>query len=69
MCDGVGLPLIRTDYYDFRYPNANKLMLIVEGKWKEGTDTFDIKIPSDVRVCYDEKGHACVAIVLAYREA
>ena len=129
MCDGVGLPLIRTDYYDFRYPNANKLMLIVEGKWKEGTDTFDIKIPSDVRV-YDrsyyhwswdsygssfkldgneisslgrgadywhwrygkltptqlmpdefhtislwhdeytyQKGHACVAIVLAYREA
>ena len=129
MCDGVGLPLIRTDYYDFRYPNANKLMLIVEGKWKEGTDTFDIKIPSDVRVydrsyyhwswdsdgssfkldgneissfgCCDDywcgrygkltptqlmpdefhtislwhdeytyqKGHACVAIVLAYREA
>jgi hypothetical protein len=52
MCDGVGLPLIRTDYYDFRYPNANKLMIIVEGKWVEGTDTFDIKIPSDVRV-YD----------------
>jgi hypothetical protein len=85
MCDGVGLPLFYTNYYDFRYPNANKLMLIVEGKWKEGTDTFDIKIPSDVRVSdefhtislwhdeysgyIDTYGHACVAIVLAYREA
>jgi hypothetical protein len=130
MCDGVGLPLFYTTFYDFRYPNANKLMIIVDGQWVEGTDTFDMKIPSDVRVydrsyyhwlwdsdgssfkldgteisslggcgdCwrsdygkltptqlmpdefhmislwhdedgYYEKGHACVAIVLAYREA
>jgi hypothetical protein len=52
MCDGVGLPLISTNYYDFRYPNANKIMIIVDGQWVEGTNTFDIKIPSDVRV-YD----------------
>jgi hypothetical protein len=52
MCDGVGLPLISTNYYDFRYPNANRIMIIVDGQWVEGTNTFDIKIPSDVRV-YD----------------
>ena len=52
MCDGVGLPLFYTTFYDFRYPNANKLMIIVDGQWVEGWDTFDIKIPSDVRV-YD----------------
>ena len=128
MCDGVGLPLFYTKFYDFRYPNANKLMIIVEGKWEEGTDKFDLKIPSDLKVydrswChwlwdsegssfkldgieinsfgdyrnwwgeangkltptqlmpdefhtislwhdegYDRTGHACVAIVLAYRE-
>ena len=52
MCDGVGLPLFYTKFYDFRYPNANKLMIIVDGQWVEGWDTFDIRIPSDVRV-YD----------------
>jgi len=52
MCDGVGLPLFYTKFYDFRYPNANKLMIIVDGQWVEGWDNFDIKIPSDVRV-YD----------------
>ena len=131
MCDGVGLPLFYTTFYDFRYPNANKLMITVDGQWVEGWDTFDIRIPSDVRVydrsyyhwswdsegstfrldgtdisglgpcgdCWlarygkltpsqlmpnafhtislwhdedyyhDTYGHACVAIVLAYREA
>jgi hypothetical protein len=52
MCDGVGLPLSSTNYYDFRYPNANRIMIVVDGQWVEGTNTFDIKIPSDVRV-YD----------------
>ena len=52
MCDGVGLPLFYTKFYDFRYPNADKLMIIMDGQWVEGWDTFDIKIPSDVRV-YD----------------
>ena len=52
MCDGVGLPLISTSYYDFRYPNANRIMIIVDGQWVEGTNTFDLMIPSDVRV-YD----------------
>ena len=53
MCDGVGLPLISINYYDFRYPNANRIMIIVDGQWVEKSwNTFDIKIPSDVRV-YD----------------
>ena len=52
MCDGVGLPMIHVNYYDFRYPNANRIMIIVDGQWVEGTNTFDINIPSDVRV-YD----------------
>jgi hypothetical protein len=45
MCDGVGLPLSSTNYYDFRYPNANRIMIVVDGQWVEGTNTFDIKIP------------------------
>ncbi|MHC1600133.1 MAG: hypothetical protein ACXQS5_04850 [Candidatus Methanospirareceae archaeon] len=52
MCDGTGVPLIYTNFYDFRYPNANKLMIIAEGKWEEGTDKFDLKIPSDF-IIYD----------------
>jgi len=50
MCDGVGAPLIDTKYYDFRAPNANRLMIIADAQWTDGTDTFDIKIPSDFTV-------------------
>ena len=50
MCDIIGKPLPDVKYYDFRYPEANKLMIVADAQDREGTDTFDIKIPSDVTV-------------------
>ena len=37
-------------YYDFRYPNANGLMIIVDRIDVPGTDTFEFKIPNDYTV-------------------
>jgi hypothetical protein len=39
-----GLPFSTATYYDFRYPNATHLMLIVEWVYS-GTDSFQIKLP------------------------
>jgi len=50
MCDGVGVALVETKYYDFRATNANRLMIIADAQWEEGTDTFDMKISSDFTV-------------------
>jgi hypothetical protein len=36
-----------SEYYDFRYPNADKLMIVADAQWTDGTDTFNIKLPSD----------------------
>jgi hypothetical protein len=33
-------------YYDFSYPDANKLMIIIGGKWRGEASTFDLKLPS-----------------------
>ena len=41
-----------SEYYDFRYPNADKMMIVVDAQWTEGTDTFKIKLPTDF-VFYD----------------
>ena len=49
VCDAVGLPLLDVKYYDFRYPNANRLMIVAD-YIDCGEDTFRIKIPSDFAV-------------------
>jgi len=47
VCNAAGVPIRDLKYYDFRYANADKLMIIADAQWVEGTDTFDIKLPSD----------------------
>jgi hypothetical protein len=64
MCDGIGVALIDVKYYDFRYPNANRLMIVADAKYDEGTDTFDIKIPGDFTV-YESLGHTTRMIAKA----
>jgi hypothetical protein len=44
VCDAAGVPFIQVTYYDFRYPNAEKLMLVID------RDSFNLKIPSSFAV-------------------
>jgi len=50
ICAAAQVPSKDIKYYDFRYPNANRLMIVADAQWSEGTDTFNIKIPSDFKV-------------------
>lgn len=44
VADAAGVPFSGVAYYDFRYPNATRLMLIVE--WATGTtDSFEVELP------------------------
>ena len=47
VCNAAGVPIIDLKYYDFRYANADKLMIIADALWSDGTDTFNVKLPSD----------------------
>nr|CBH39248.1 hypothetical protein, secreted [uncultured archaeon] len=47
MCNAAGVPIRDLKYYDFRYQNADKMMIVADAEWGGGTDTFDIKLPSD----------------------
>ena len=47
VCNAAGVPIRDLNYYDFRYPNAEKLMIIADALWSSGTDTFKLKLPSD----------------------
>lgn len=46
---GIALGVSVTDvkYYNFQYPYANKWMIIIEIQEGDGTDSFNLKIPSD----------------------
>jgi len=48
VCNAAGVPMRSITYYDFRYANANKLMIVGDALWTNGaTDTFKLKLPSD----------------------
>lgn len=47
VCNVVGVPIGNIKYYDFRYPNANRFMIVADALWEEGIDTFNITLPSD----------------------
>jgi hypothetical protein len=62
VCNAAGVPIRNLKYYDFRYQNANRLMIVADALWDEGTDTFNIKLPSDLSfyersfsLCFDEE--------------
>ena len=54
MCTGIEIPYqqvkSKIKYYDFKYPDANRLMIIVDKMDVHGTDTFEFKIPGDYTV-------------------
>jgi hypothetical protein len=52
VCNVARVPLKNIKYYDFRYPNADKLMIVADAQWVEGNDMFNIKLPGDF-VFYD----------------
>ena len=47
VCNAAGVPIKNLKYYDFRYANADKLMIVADALWSSGTDTFNVKLPSD----------------------
>jgi len=49
VCDAAGVLPGDIKYYDFKYPNANSLMIVADAQWVDGTDTFNITLPSDFR--------------------
>ncbi len=59
MCDQLGKLLPDVKYYDFRYPDANNLMIIAD---KDAE--FKVKIPDDITVyertlwCYNTSGNS-----------
>jgi hypothetical protein len=54
MCTCVEIPYQQiksdTNYYDFKYPDANRLMIIVDRMDVYGTDKFEFKIPGEYEV-------------------
>ncbi|MFW9949209.1 MAG: hypothetical protein ACFFKA_03665, partial [Candidatus Thorarchaeota archaeon] len=46
MCLALSIFLTYINYYDFEFPNANKLKLIIEETTGQSTDSFDIKLTS-----------------------
>jgi len=50
VCNAAGVPMRDIKYYDFKYPNANRLMIVADAIWygtSPATDTFRLKLPSD----------------------
>lgn len=50
VCDQIGGSTTGLKYYDFRYPNATKMMLIVESQSGSGTDWFTVTTPAKFTV-------------------
>jgi len=52
-------------YYHFGYPNANRLMIIIDAMWEgETEDTFDIKLPSGLT--YSERSYLHFSTQITY---
>lgn len=49
ICNAASVPTKDVKYYDFRYPDTNKMMIAAEAMWSSGRgeETFSIKLPSD----------------------
>ena len=53
-------------YYDFRYPNASKMMIIVEST--TGTNFFNVTIPTSFEMYAVDWSHYCLDCVHHYNE-
>jgi len=47
--DAAGVEIVSSEikYYDFRYPNANSMMLFIRTRAKNGANIHQVKIPAD----------------------
>jgi hypothetical protein len=47
VANALQVPVPDVTFYDFRYPDANKMMVIVDGQYGNGSDTFQVNLPAD----------------------
>jgi len=61
ICDASQVLMKDVKYYDFRYPEANKLLIVADARWSSEPeeDTFSIKIPSEFLVYERSFSHYC----------
>ena len=52
ICTAVSVATKDVKYYDFRYPDANRMMIVAEAVWSGNEETFRMKLPGDF-VFYD----------------
>lgn len=50
MALAIGATVTGAKYYNFQYPYASKWMIIIESNETSGTDSFNVKIPSEFTV-------------------
>ena len=65
ICDAAGVLSGDMEYYDFKYPNAEKLMMVADAQWEEGTDEFNIRLPSEF--VFYERSYSHYAIITVDR--
>jgi hypothetical protein len=46
VCNQISVTTPSISYYDFKFPNANSLMLVVDGIWGEGWEMLYLTIPN-----------------------
>jgi hypothetical protein len=64
VCDQIGGTTTGLKYYDFRHPDATKMMIVVEST--TGTEWFKITIPSDYTVHRVDWSHYCSDCYASY---
>ena len=65
VCDQIGGDMTGLKYYDFRHPNATKMMIIVESVY-EGSNWFKVTIPTNFtvyRVDWSHFSSSCTGLV------
>ena len=68
LCDASQVAVGEVKYYDFRYPEANKLLIVADARWasEPEEDTFSIKIPSEFLVYERSFSHYCKNCGISY---
>lgn len=56
--NAYGKAVTNAEYYNFQYPHADKWMIIIDTQVGEGTDSFNLKIPSEF-IFYERSWSHC----------
>lgn len=65
ICNTLFITPTNVQYYHFQYPNADKCIIILEMQVSEGTDSFNLKIPSELIVYERSWSHRAGPTILA----